>query len=525
MKKPLRVVLIKPSHYHEDGYLSRFRVFFMPNTALSHMAGLTPREVDGRPVETCVIDEVIERDLDYLALLRADPGFETVVALVGVMSLQFPRALDLAAYARHHGVEHVVVGGPHPITCDTTEFHGLGVSFALGEAENIWTTILNDAAAGELQPVYGEDQRWASELKPTVSVPPTRRALKRYVARMMGVYPARGCPYRCTFCSIIKIAGRKVRSQPVEATLETLRVAKAAGVRQIMFTSDNFNKYPEAQTLLHAMIDDPRTQIPFFAQVDTQIVRQPDLVALMSRAGCREMFVGVESFDRKILETVNKYQNHPSRYEEIIRLCNEYDIVSHFSNIIGFEHQDEAGVEAHLQELMRQDPDVASFFILTPIPGTEQYDDFMRRGLVTAKSLNEQTCVKLVWKHPNFTAPQLEKILFDCYRKFYGTRRYMKTIKRCWRKTCRFPHLDVKTQTFSFWALIRVSIGLGMHPMAGGFFRKRVDHCDEYRQLRRERFDVDEIPMPSSRPVPEKLVEEQLRGSTDDVFSAVVSPP
>ena len=148
MKKPLRVVLIKPSHYLEDGYLTRFRVFMMPNTALSHIAGLTPREVAGRPVETCVIDEVIERDLDYLALLRADPGFETVVALVGVMSLQFPRALDLAAYARHHGVKHVVVGGPHPITCDTTEFHGLGVSFALGEAENIWTPIFNYAAAG-----------------------------------------------------------------------------------------------------------------------------------------------------------------------------------------------------------------------------------------------------------------------------------------------------------------------------------------------------------------------------------------
>src|SRR6185295_20074331 len=118
---------------------------------------------------------------------------------------------------------------------------------------------------------------------------------------MMGIYPARGCPFTCNFCSVIKIAGRKIRSQPVETTLESLRAAKKAGVRLVMFTSDNFNKYMDAQELLQCMIDDNSARIPFFVQCDTQIAEDEGLVELLGRAGCFQMFVGVESFDRKAL--------------------------------------------------------------------------------------------------------------------------------------------------------------------------------------------------------------------------------
>ena len=126
----------------------------------------------------------------------------------------------------------------------------------LAEAELIWSEILHDAAEGELQPVYGRERRWQQEIEAPVVVPPSRRDLSRYAIPMLGLYPARGCPFLCNFCSVIKIAGRKIRSQSVATTLASLRAAKAAGVRTIMFTSDNFNKYPEAEALLTAMIDE-----------------------------------------------------------------------------------------------------------------------------------------------------------------------------------------------------------------------------------------------------------------------------
>lgn len=307
MSKTLQVVILKPSKYAVDGVVERFQRGFMPNSTVPYMRSLTPKQVGDTPIEVHAIDEYVHTDLDYLPLLQATRQRPTLLALVGVQSHQFHRALDLAALARTQGCQ-VVIGGPHVMTCDTSSLQGRGVSFALAEAELIWAQIVRDAADGELQPVYGREQRWQEELDAPVIVPPTRSDLRRYVMPMLGLYPARGCPFLCNFCSVIKIAGRKIRSQSIDTTLESLRQAKAAGVRTIMFTSDNFNKYPEAETLLNAMIDE-RLDLNFFVQCDTQIARQEHLVERLARAGCFQMFVGVESFNRQTLLAAQKGQN------------------------------------------------------------------------------------------------------------------------------------------------------------------------------------------------------------------------
>ena len=416
---PLRVVLVKPSKYGLAGSVERFRRGFMPNSTLPHLASMTPREVAGRSIELHAVDEYVETDLDYLRLLAGDTQCTTLLALVGVQSHQFHRALDLAAYARAHGVEHVVIGGPHPMTCDTSALHHRGVSFALAEAELIWMRILTDAVCGELQPVYGQDTPWQATLDPPVLVPPPELALRRYAVQMLGVYPARGCPYRCNFCSVIKIAGRQIRSQPVETTMATLRAAKAAGILLVMFTTDNFNKYPEADTLLQAMIDE-RLDLPFFVQCDTQVVRQPALVERLGRAGCYQMFVGVESFDRDTLKAAKKHQNHPQRYQELVRLCRAHGIGSHFSSIIGFPNETEFAVLDQLATLRALRPDLASFYVLTPIPGTEQYEDFLAAGLITEPNLDRFDGTCATWRHPHISDARLNALLFRCYREFYS---------------------------------------------------------------------------------------------------------
>ena len=82
----------------------------------------------------------------------------------------------------------------------------------------IWLDILRDAIRGELLPVYGNEQRWTPQIDAPVLIPPSQRDLRRYVVTMLGIYPARGCPFTCNFCSVIKIAGRQIRSQSIEVT-------------------------------------------------------------------------------------------------------------------------------------------------------------------------------------------------------------------------------------------------------------------------------------------------------------------
>ena len=372
--------------------------------------------------------------------------------------------------------------------------HNRGVSFSLAEAETVWTSILQDAIRAELQPVYCLEQRWATELQAPVLIPPSAKDLRRYLIPMLGIYPARGCPFTCNFCSVIKVAGRQIRSQAIETTMESLRRAKAAGGRMVMFTSDNFNKYSDAPELLEQMIAE-KIRIPFFVQCDTQVSKQEEFVSLLGRAGCFEMFVGVESFSRHTLLAAHKAHNHPSTYSQIINLCTRRGIVSHFSNIIGFPGDTAAGIREHLDVLRGLSPDVASFYILTPIPGTEQYDDFLSAGWITEKNLDRFDATTTTWQHPNLSAAELQGLLFDCYRKFFSASHIIGTAVRSVRH--RQPDAGFLPY-FGQPLFSRISAWRKTHPMSGGVGRVRVDSQPDYQELRKNRFGMSLVPLPKS---------------------------
>jgi hypothetical protein len=512
-RRPLRVVILKPSKYARDGYVERFRRGFMPNATIAHIASLTPHEVNGADTSVETIDEYVHTDLRYLDRLRVDPSMTTLLALVGVQSHQLHRALDLAAFARARGVEHCVIGGPHPLTCDTSALHGRGVAFALAEAELVWPAILDDAASGALAPVYGAGTRWQARLDPPVLVPPGRRDLRRYAAPFVGIYPARGCPFDCNFCSVIKIAGRTIRSQPVATTLASLEAAQAAGVRYVIFTSDNFNKYPEATALLEAMIAE-RIRLPFFVQCDVQIERQEPLVALLARAGCLQMFVGVESFSPEALAGAHKRQNHPERYSRIVELCRAYGVTSHFSNILGFPTDTENTILEHLAQLQALDPDLASFYLLTPIPGTDQYADFRARDWITANNLDRFDGTAVTWRHPHLAPARWEHLLHRAYRDFFRPGAVARRLGRAARRHWDFRTPGALASIGGYALQSRLAVRARTHPMAGGLGRVRRDHACDYAALRRRTWDTDLVPLPANLapPVADDAVHQ--RGAT-----------
>ncbi len=368
------------------------------------------------------------------------------------------------------------------MTSDTSMFHSRGVSFSLAEAELVWSEILADAIEEELKPVYGAERRWADHLPGIVINPPSESDLERYGAPILGLYPVRGCPYRCNFCSVIKISGRAVRNPDLDSTLESLRRANRAGIKVIKFVSDNFNKFPYVRELLNAMIDE-KIDLPFYCQCDTQIAKDPELVELLGRAGCYEMFVGVESFNRKTPKAVGKYHNYPEHYEEIIRLCNAWNIRRHFSNIIGFPDDEVADVQHHLDILKELRPRIASFYILTPIPGTEQYDEFLREGSITEKNLDRFDGSCYTWTHPHLSRDRLESLLYSCYVNYYGF-----LLKRG----------GLPADGLRFAIFCRYTAAQRRHPMAGGSDPIALDNREDYKTYRKAIFDIELAPLPSS---------------------------
>ncbi len=483
----LDVVIIKPSKYGLNGFVDRFRKGFFPNATLPYMKSITPQSIAGVTVRVVTIDEYVQTDLKYLEQLKSNDG-QKLIALVGVQSHQFHRAVDLAGFARDHG-SNVVIGGPHPMTCDTSMLQNKGVAFAQAEAEIIWESILVDATIGELKPVYGSEQRWARSLEAPPLIPPSRTDIKRYMMSMLGVYPARGCPFTCNFCSVIKIAGRSIRSESISVTLETLRRAKDSGIKNILFTSDNFNKFPDAPELLRAMIEE-KINLPFFVQCDTQIGKQEELVELMARAGCFQIFLGVESFDRKTLLGAHKGQNHPEVYRNIVKMCEKNGILSHFSNIIGFPGQSRDQILDHVKILNDLSPDIASFYILTPIPGTDQYAEFMKSGVLNKPNLDRFDTTCSVWKHDVLPPEEIENLLYECYKKFYSVRNIGRKLLR---KTNGGLLFRLGLPIYANW-----SARMRTHPMSGGIGRVRLDSASEYLTRRKERFGFELFPLPNN---------------------------
>ena len=491
--KKLRVIIGKPSKYAEDGFVERFYRGFMPNATINHMATLVnilPKDLRDYVSEIKTFDEYCEIDLAYYDLLCGQIGVETLFLLVGVQSHQFQRAIDLAAFAKSRGVQHVIIGGPHVMTCDTSLLHGRGISFSVAEGEVVMRYIVRDALEGELACIYGLDRQFAGpgELNGLVVQPPDIKRVGKYVIPMVGLYPFRGCNKRCTFCSVPFIAGGTVRDNDVESTIESLKLAKAHGVKYVMFTSDNFNQSSSAVHLLEEMIAQ-KIDMPFFAQCDSQIERS--FIKLMGRAKGFMAFFGLETFNSAILKNMLKGFNRPvgdqtavEKWSEIVRWLGEEGIAAHLSNIIGHYDDTPDSIDDHVTNLLEVGAPVASFYILCMIPGSPDYKKALEAGQLIEPNLDRYDTQSLVWKHPTMSSAQLRELLFDCYK------RYSSVTGPFWRSGYVQPKqgfgswsnmlkLNVVYGAFARWAAIHSN-----HPMSGGLYRKKLDSVREFEKYR-----------------------------------------
>jgi radical SAM superfamily enzyme YgiQ (UPF0313 family) len=246
--------------------------------------------------------------------------------------------------------------------------------------------------------------------------------------------------------------------------------------------SDNFNKFPEVHQLLEAMIEE-KLKLRFFCQCDTQIAKQPDLVELLGKAGCFEIFLGVESLDRQTLKTMHKHHNRPEQYRHIVEMCAEFGVPTHFSNIIGFPNQHGEDIRNHLEALRDIAPPVASFYILTPIPGTEQYDDYRKDGMLVDRNLDRYDTTCLTWNHPHMTKDEVADWLFWCYERFYASLIRKGHVSSEQRNLAVFNYLTAKQR---------------VHPNAGGLKKTTVDTVDQYIDYRIRQYDYELVPLPDS---------------------------
>ncbi|HKP00070.1 MAG TPA: radical SAM protein, partial [Nitrospiraceae bacterium] len=280
--KKFHLVLIKPSHYDDNGYVIQWIRSAIPSNTLAILNGLAldsaRRNVLGDSV-TIEIDAYDETNtvLPIKSIIRKMAGQCGMVGLVGVQTNQFPRAVDLAEHFRRAKIP-VVIGGFHISGClamlpklprEIQAARDRGISLFAGEAEGHLDEVLLDAYAGRLKPIYNfMDELPGLEGSPPPFLP--ARIVKNTFRRLTSFDAGRGCPFQCSFCTIINVQGRKSRFRSPDDIENIIRANLRQGIGRFFITDDDFARNKNWEPILDRCIklrEEEGLPISFTAQV------------------------------------------------------------------------------------------------------------------------------------------------------------------------------------------------------------------------------------------------------------------
>ena len=214
----------------------------------------------------------------------------------------------------------------------------LGVTIFAGEAEGRFESMLADAAAGRLAPIYN----YMKEL-PGMEGVPVPFLPKRYIERTLGASASfdagRGCPYQCSFCTIINVQGRKSRYRSADDIEHLVRLNWAQGIRKFFITDDNFARNKEWESTFDRLIElRERDGIPLglMIQVDTLCHKIPNFMEKAKRAGVNKVLIGLENINPDSLAAAKKRQNKITEYRKMLLAWKKQGILTIAGYILGF---------------------------------------------------------------------------------------------------------------------------------------------------------------------------------------------
>ncbi len=485
--KRFRVALVKPSHYDDDGYVIQWAKSFIPSNSLASVYGLM-REAHARralgpdvEIEIAAQDEtntVIDTQRLIAWLQAAEAG--GFLGLVGVQSNQFPRALDIARPFRQAGLP-VAIGGFHVSGCkamlpemppDIREALDLGCVLYCGEAEGRMDDFLRAMAAGTAEQVYDYMHDLPGMEAATLPFLP-----EEVVRRNTGAYASfdagRGCPFQCSFCTIINVQGRKSRFRTADDIERIVRENAAQGIKRFFITDDNFARNKNWEEILDRCIHLREVEgmnFKFIIQVDTLCHKTPRFIEKAVRAGAHRVFIGLENVNPDNLTAAKKRQNKIWEYRAMLQEWKRHGAMTYAGYILGFPDDTAEKIKVDLEIIQRELPlDLVEFFVLTPLPGSEDHKTLLRAGAWMDPDMNKYDLEHVVSRHPKMSAEEWQGIYEDSWQLFY-TREHVETIlRRGAANGLRMDKLVLPLVWFSGFVPIE-----RVHPLQGGWFRRKM---------------------------------------------------
>ena len=490
--QPFHLFLIKPSHYDDDGYVIQWARSSIPANTLATLYGLAldcaERRVLGNDVDIriTVWDETnIRIRPDEIIEQIQESGGRGLVGLVGVQTNQFPRAVDIARPLRAAGIP-VVIGGFHVSGCiamlpdvppDLQDAMDSGITLFAGEAEGQLDDLLRTAYRNELRPLYN----FMNDL-PGLEGAATPYLPLDVVRRTAGVRTSfdagRGCPFLCSFCTIINVQGRKSRARSADDVERLIRANLSQGVHNFFITDDNLARNQNWEAIFDRLIrmrEEEGLRIGIVAQVDTMAHRIRGFIAKAGRAGVNRVFIGLESINPASLKEARKGQNQITEYRAMLQAWHRVGTLTYAGYILGFPGDTPASIERDIRIIQRELPiDLLEFFILTPLPGSADHKKLHLAGVEMERDMNRYDVVHVTTRHSTMSDEELLGIYRKAWDIYYSAEHVETVIRRA--KAWGYDPRNMMLKLLTFHAVPRIE---NMHPLEGGLFRRK------YRRDRR----------------------------------------
>ena len=483
-REVFELFLIKPSHYDDDGYLIQWARTYTPSNSLAALYGIgtdcAERRILGPDVDLriTVMDEVVTRIPAGKIVRQINrSGGRGLVALVGVQSNQFPRAVDIGRRFRAAGLP-VCIGGFHAAgslamlpepTPEIREAWSLGISIFSGEADGRLEELLKDAWRGEMKSLYD----YRADLPDLEGSPAPFLPLEavRHVSGLSSFDAGRGCPFECSFCTIINVQGRKSRHRSADDIEKIIRANHAQGVFHFFITDDNFARNRNWEPIFDRLIAlrEQGLKLRLTIQVDTLCHRLPGFIEKAGRAGVDRVFIGLETIAPDNLAAAKKRQNRITEYRTMLQAWKSVGVVIMCGYIIGFPHDTPERVKRDIEVIKRELPvDMLEFFILTPLPGSEDHQILHRKGVAMDPDMNNYDTEHVTTHHSVMSDDEWRAAYRDAWLTYYEPRHVETLIRRA--VACGIPAFKITASVLRFYGTVTVE---GVHPLQAGFLRRK----------------------------------------------------
>ncbi|MEW6670813.1 MAG: radical SAM protein [Thermodesulfobacteriota bacterium] len=378
-----RLLLINPTNIHRG--LGNIKSTAWPPLNLPYLAAVTPKHY-----QISVIDENIEPFVFQEADIVGITAYTATVT----------RAYEISQIYRKKGIP-TVMGGIH-VSMMPEEALNFCNTVVIGEAEGIWTKVLEDFESGNLKDRY-EGARVSLDELPI----PRRDILKNNHYRWGSIQTSRGCPMNCSFCSVTAFNGRQFRRRPIEDVIVELEQIPQ---KRIMLTDDNLighgKEDREWTRAFFTRILEKGIKKFFFGQTSILLGKDPGLARIASRAGLKIVLIGIESVNSKTLES---YGKHPSirrlntdQYKELITNIRKSGIAVLGAFVLGSDEDDHTVFHNTLEFIKSARIDVLQITKPTPLPGTQFWKELQQENRIERKDFpnawNDFRLTKMVYK-------------------------------------------------------------------------------------------------------------------------------